>query len=58
MAVAKAGLYLGEYIPGFPLGANQARGLEVDNVASQNDIDVFGRTVDDLKTFGEYLGVE
>ncbi len=58
MAVAKAGLYLGEYIPGFPLGANQARGLEVDNVTSQNDIDVFGRTVDDLKTFAEYLGVQ
>lgn len=56
--IAKAGLYTGEYIPGFPLGANQARALDVDNVASRNDIDVFGRTVDDLRTFSAYLGLD
>lgn len=58
MAIVKAGLNAGEHVPGFPLGSEQARGLDIDNVVERNDIDAFGRDIDDLTTLAAYLGVD
>ena len=57
MAMAKLGLTVAGPLPFVPLGPEQARSLEVDNSVSNNDIDAFGVTESDLKTFGEYLNV-
>lgn len=58
IAMAKLGLTVAGPVPFVPLGPEQARSLKVDNSVADNDIDAFGLTESDLKTFGEYLNVE
>jgi len=56
MGLAKVGLtVLGSV--GFPMGKDQYRSLQFDNVVSENDVDAFGVAEADLKTFDEYLGL-
>ncbi|QLG50926.1 complex I NDUFA9 subunit family protein [Natrinema halophilum] len=58
MAVAKLGLAAIGPIPVVPLGPDQGRSLEIDNTVSDNDVTAFGRDPSELKTFGDYLGLE
>ncbi|UIO99452.1 complex I NDUFA9 subunit family protein [Halobaculum sp. CBA1158] len=56
MPLAKVGLtVLGSV--GFPMGRDQYRSLQFDNVVSGNDVTAFGVTEADLRTFEEYLGL-
>lgn len=55
--LAKVPLAIGEYLPGFPLGIDQGRSLDIDNVTSTNDVDEFGHDPADLRTLGDYLEV-
>jgi NADH dehydrogenase len=56
MALAGIGLTLADYVPGFPFGSDQYRGIQGDNVVSDhNDVDAFGVSESELKTLGEYL---
>ncbi|WP_435062635.1 complex I NDUFA9 subunit family protein [Halobaculum sp. EA56] len=56
MGLAKVGLtVLGSV--GFPMGRDQYRSLQFDNVVSDNDVGAFGVAEADLKTFDEYLGL-
>lgn len=57
-ALAKPPLYIGEYLPGFPLGADQGRSLDIDNVPTSNDVSQFGRDPADLRSLADYLSVE
>lgn len=57
MPIAKLGLSFAGMIPFIPLGPDQARALEIENIVEDNDIDVFGVSEDDLTTFSAYLGV-
>lgn len=56
--LGKLGLSLGEFIPGFPLGADQGRSLDIDNVPTRNDVTAFGREEHELRTLRSYLGLE
>ncbi|WP_224448840.1 complex I NDUFA9 subunit family protein [Haloprofundus salilacus] len=56
MALAGIGLSIGGKIPGFPMGADQYRGLQFDLSTSDNDVGAFGRDERDLKTLDAYLG--
>lgn len=58
MSLAGVGLKTLGFIPGFPMGGDQYRSLQFDNTTSENDVDAFGLTADDLRTLGAYLGVE
>ncbi|MEF8842249.1 MAG: complex I NDUFA9 subunit family protein [Haloarculaceae archaeon] len=58
MALAGVGLKLLDKVPGAPMGADQYRSLQFDNVTDDNDVGVFGFEEDDLKTLAEYLGVD
>ncbi|MDY7083269.1 MAG: complex I NDUFA9 subunit family protein [Halobacteria archaeon] len=58
MFMAKIGLTLADPLPFVPMGADQYRSLKIDNVVNSNDVGVFGYDEDDLKTLGEYLGLE
>ncbi|QZX98525.1 complex I NDUFA9 subunit family protein [Halobaculum rubrum] len=54
MGLAKVGLsVLGSV--GFPMGRDQYRSLQLDNVVSENDVGAFGVAEADLKSFDEYL---
>ncbi|MFC6786287.1 complex I NDUFA9 subunit family protein [Halobaculum halobium] len=56
MGLAKVGLsVLGSV--GFPMGSDQYRSLQLDNVVSENDVGAFGVAETDLKRFDEYLGL-
>ena len=56
MGLAKVGLsVLGSV--GFPMGSDQYRSLQLDNVVSSNDVGAFGVVESDLKPFDEYLGL-
>lgn len=55
MPLAKLGLGIGEKLPGFPMGLDQYRSLQVDNTVEYNDIDAFGLTTDDLRSLSDYL---
>ncbi|HET7322908.1 MAG TPA: complex I NDUFA9 subunit family protein, partial [Halococcus sp.] len=55
-AVAKLGGALVGPVPMIPFGPDQARSLEMDNTAEQNDIAAFGRGEADLRTLASYLG--
>jgi len=57
MALAGVGLTVAGSIPGFPLGRDQYRSLQVDNTTDHNDVDAFGYDEDDLTTLAEYLDV-
>ena len=55
MALAKLGLSVGDLIPGFPMGKDQYRSLQFDNVTDDNDVDAFGVGVGELTTLKAYL---
>lgn len=55
--LAKAGLTVTEHVPGFPLGADQGRALDLDNVAERNGVAALGRPVDELRPLEDYLGL-
>jgi NADH dehydrogenase len=56
MALAKIGLSVGDLIPGFPMGTDQYRSLQFDNVTDDNDVDAFDVGVGELTTLKAYLG--
>jgi uncharacterized protein YbjT (DUF2867 family) len=58
MALAEIGLSAAGSIPMIPFGADQARSLQMDNTVSTNDVGTFGVNESDLRTLGDYLGVE
>lgn len=58
MILSRLGLTLAGPIPFVPFGREQAKALSIDNVTDYNDIDAFGVDPADLRTVGEYLGVE
>ncbi|WP_438267819.1 hypothetical protein [Halomarina pelagica] len=55
MRVAKIALYAADPIPSLPLGVDQARALEMTNVAEHNDVDAFGFDESDLLALPTYL---
>jgi NADH dehydrogenase len=55
MTVARAGLAVGDAIPGVPMGLDQFRSLRFDNVTASNDIDAFGLSADELTSMWGYL---
>jgi len=55
MALAKLGLSVGGLIPGFPMGKDQYRSLQFDNVTDDNDVDAFDVGVGELTTLKTYL---
>ena len=56
MALAKLGLSIGDLIPGFPMGKDQYRSLQFDNVTDDNDIGAFDVGTGELTTLKAYLG--
>jgi uncharacterized protein YbjT (DUF2867 family) len=56
MPMAKLGLSVLGAV-GFPMGPDQYRSLQFDNVTDDNDIAAFGVEVGDLTTFRGYLGL-
>jgi uncharacterized protein YbjT (DUF2867 family) len=56
MALAKLGLSIGDKLPGFPMGKDQYRSLQFDNVTDDNDIGAFDVGVGELTTLKAYLG--
>ncbi len=54
--LAKIPLAIGQHIPGFPLGSDQGRSLDIDNVTTSNDVDRFGRDPAELESLRAYLG--
>jgi len=55
MGLAKVGLTIGDAIPGFPMGKDQFRSLQFDNVTDDNDLDAFGVGTGELTTLEAYL---
>ncbi len=55
--LAKVGLTVMGKVPGFPLGADQAKSMDTDLVVAHNDAAAFGVDESDMTTYGEYLGV-
>jgi NADH dehydrogenase len=55
MPLAGLGLRFGDFVPGFPMGSDQYRSLQIDNTTADNDIDAFGYDTADLRTLSEYL---
>ena len=58
MSLAGVGLKLLGNVPGAPMGGDQYRSLQFDNVATDNAVGVFGFEEADLKTLAEYLDVD
>lgn len=59
MPLAKVGLSLADPLPFVPMGSDQYESLKMDNVVEgTKDVSEFGLSVEDLTTFGEYLGLE
>lgn len=58
MPIVKLGLSMGDHVPRSPMGSDQFRSLQMDNVVEDDDIDAFGVSEDDLTTLAEYLGLE
>lgn len=58
MALAGIGMTVGDVIPGFPFGRDQYKSLKLDLVTGENAIEEFGKTVDDLRPFDDYLGLD
>jgi NADH dehydrogenase len=56
MALARIGLSVGDLIPGFPMGTDQYRSLQFDNVTDDNDVGAFDVGVGELTTLKAYLG--
>jgi NADH dehydrogenase len=58
MTLSKVGMSAMGVVPGLRLGPDQFRGLKADNRVSDNDVDAFGISEDDMRTFEDYLGIE
>jgi NADH dehydrogenase len=58
MALSKVGLTAGSAVPGFPLGPDQYRSLQMNHTTPDNDVGAFGFAEGDLLTLAEYLGVQ
>jgi uncharacterized protein YbjT (DUF2867 family) len=58
MPMAKLGLTVLGSVPGFPMGPDQYRSLKFDNTVRENQVDRFGTTESELRTLGDYLGLE
>lgn len=56
-SIARLGLSAGEAVPGFPLGADQGRSLDLDNVPTENDVGAFGVDPAELRPLRDYLGL-
>ena len=57
MGLAGVGLKTLSVLPGFPMGGDQYRSLNIDNVVETNDVGAFGVAEADLTTLSSYLGV-
>ena len=57
MSLAGVGLKLLDNVPGAPMGGDQYRSLQFDNVTTDNAVGVFGFDEGDLTTLAAYLGV-
>lgn len=57
IALSKLGMTMGEYVPLFPMGRDQASAFDFDNMPADNDVDAFGIDAADLRTLGDYLGL-
>jgi len=55
MGLAKIGLSIGDLVPGFPMGKDQYRSLQFDNVTDDNDLDAFDVSTGELTTLKAYL---
>jgi uncharacterized protein YbjT (DUF2867 family) len=55
MLLARFGLTIAGAIPGIPMGPDQYRSLRFDNTVGNNDVTVFDRSTDDLRTLADYL---
>jgi NADH dehydrogenase len=55
--LAKVGLRALDPVPFFPLGAEQAKSMDVDLVVEHNDVTAFGVAESELRTYAEYLGL-
>jgi NADH dehydrogenase len=58
MALARLGLTAMGAVPGLPMGPDQYRSLRFDNTTADGDAAVFDRDPADLRTLGDYLGVD
>lgn len=58
MPLARLGLRLADPLPVVPFGMDQYRSLKMDNTTADNDVTAFGRDPADLRTLGDYLGLE
>lgn len=57
ISIARLGLTVAEYLPGAPMGVDQARSLGIDNVPSENDIGAFDVATSELMHLESYLGI-
>jgi NADH dehydrogenase len=57
MSVAGIGLSIAGTIPGFPMGRDQYRSLQIDNTTDANDISAFDIERTELTTLSSYLGI-
>ncbi|WP_410766573.1 complex I NDUFA9 subunit family protein [Haloferax sp. DFSO60] len=55
MALAGVGLTVLGAVPGFPMGPDQYRSLQFDNTTTDNQVEAFGVSESDMKTFEQYL---
>lgn len=55
MPLAKIGLSMLDYVPGFPFGADQYRSLLMDNTVTDNDVTAFGVAESELTTLAAFL---
>ena len=58
MPIAKIGLSVLDYVPGFPFGSDQFRSLRMDNTVDDNDVSAFGVVESDLTTLAAYLDID
>jgi Predicted nucleoside-diphosphate-sugar epimerases len=56
MSLAGIGLKTLSAVPGFPMGGDQYRSLQLDNTTADNDINAFGADSPDMQTLADYLG--
>ncbi|MFW5939855.1 MAG: complex I NDUFA9 subunit family protein [Halolamina sp.] len=58
MPLAKIGLSMLDYVPGFPFGSDQYRSLRMDNTVGTNDVAAFGVDEARLTTLASYLAID
>lgn len=56
MGLAGIGLKTLSVVPGFPMGGDQYRSLQLDNTTDDNDVGAFDVDPDELTSLREYLG--